>query len=130
VSGRVGGIVGHDFPAVGPDCLHLTHGVQVPAFKELDIDSHEWFESGTEFASSAAYPLCHRTNLTVLAAQHGDDAVCLTQFVGSQHNGFVTVERHESSIGAKAKGDELPRRPPLRNLGVSARLEQHGLLLK
>jgi hypothetical protein len=53
--------------------------------------------------------------LAVLPAQHCDDAVSFTQFVGAQHNGFVTVKRHESSIKGKAKGDELPRRPKPRN---------------
>jgi hypothetical protein len=44
----------------------------------------------------------------VLLAQHGDDPVCFTQFVGAQHDGFITVQGHLLSIYS---APEIPRHP-------------------
>jgi hypothetical protein len=41
-----------------------------------------------------AHPFRHRAHPAVLAGQQGDDAVCLAQLVGAQHDRLVAVERH------------------------------------
>jgi hypothetical protein len=41
-------------------------------------------------------------------AQKGDDAIGLTQFLGSQHDGFITVERH-SPLSPNFGADQVRR---------------------
>jgi hypothetical protein len=34
----------------------------------------------------------------VISGQHGDDAICFTQFVGAQDNRFISIGRHGSIV--------------------------------
>jgi hypothetical protein len=102
VAGGVQRVVLGDRARVRAEGLHLRHGVEVAAGRQLEVDVHERLEPGAEAARRAPHALADRAHLPVLARQQGDDAVGLAQLLGAQHDRLVPVQAHRPII---------PRRP-------------------
>src|SRR5690606_35996698 len=94
VRGREARVVARDVTAVGAEHLGLLHDVEAAPDVALHVDDHERLEPRAEPRARAPHALRNGAQLAVLPAQHRDDAVGLTQLVGAQHDGFVTVNRH------------------------------------
>ena len=94
------GVVGADGPAEGVDDLGLGDDVEVTSGVELDVDHGEGLQARTEAGAGAAHALGHGAHLAVVAGEHYDDAVGLTQLVGAQDDRLVPVQpaRHGRSL--------------------------------
>ncbi len=112
-------VVGHDLRAVRPEGLGLRDDVERAALVELGVDDHERLEAAAELRRRPPHALRDGTDLAVLAAEHGDDAVRLTELVGAEHDALVPVQRHAPSIPRRA--DTPLQAPGRRAAGPSPR---------
>ena len=96
----VSAVVGGDRRAVATDRLGLGDDVERAAEVELDVDHHERLDPGAESRLGLANPFGHRPDPAVGPGEQGDDAVCLTQLLGAQHDRFVPVQAHASILPA------------------------------
>ncbi len=78
-----------------PERHGLLHDVEAAALVELQVDDHERLEPGAEPRAGATHALRDGAHLAVLPAQHRDDAVGFAQLVGAQHDGFISINRHD-----------------------------------
>lgn len=83
----------------------------------------KWLKARTDSTCCLAHPAGHTPNPASAAAQQGDNPISFPQFLGSQHDGFITVERHSplSLIACAGQGRrtrELETQPP-KCLGVA-----------
>ena len=91
----VAAVVRSDPLAVRLEGLGLGHGVEATALVELKIDVHERLDSRAEPGTGAPDALGDCANPAVPAGKKRHDPVCFTQFLGTKHYGFISVDRHD-----------------------------------
>ena len=88
------GVIGRQHRTVRSDRLDLVHRVERASLVELHIDVAERLEPRTNTARSLADSARDTPHSAVAAGEEGDDAVGLAELLGTQDDGFVTVEAH------------------------------------
>lgn len=82
------------------NCLDLRHRIESFSNKKLHINMAGRLQASSEFGFCASDTFCHTADPTMLAGQHRDDAIGLSQFLGPYNNRLITVEAHGLTVMA------------------------------
>ena len=74
--------------------LHLSHHIKTAPDVALHINMGKRLKPGAETTLGAPNPLGDCAHLAMVASEHCDDAVSLTEPMGAQHDPFVSICRH------------------------------------
>ncbi len=99
---------GNNFGAVGAEQFSLRNVVEGAPLIELHIDNHKRFEPGAKLRGGAPHAFRDGAQLAVFFAEHRDNAVRFAKFLRSEHNNFITIQRHTAIMpGLRENGGVL-----------------------